>query len=332
MLSIGEFAKLTGLTIKTLRLYHEKGLLPPARVDSWTGYRYYARESLERARRVVELRDLGFPLAEIREVLSMGDASLAECLAGHRRRVEEKLRKVHEAMLSLDALLVQGKEKKMGSFKLDRDIDRRMGAWLARVRSVRGQELDGQVPCFTVTSLSGEAGGEAFAAVLAGRVGFDAWDDELVSAIAAHPAHREAVLASLDDEQRAWVEAASAVPKLRIAAALAAHGRAILLELGANHLLPPERALRIRLEPPLERAIAHFAAGKGCSAEVARETLARKIDETSRFLREAYQASDGPSDHDLVINSATLDLYNAVEISIRAYEAKFKPAPGWWDV
>ena len=39
--SIGEFSKITGLTVKTLRFYHEQGLLHPTHVDSETGYRYY---------------------------------------------------------------------------------------------------------------------------------------------------------------------------------------------------------------------------------------------------------------------------------------------------
>jgi len=41
MFSIGEFSRITGLSIKALRLYHEKGILVPGRVDDATGYRYY---------------------------------------------------------------------------------------------------------------------------------------------------------------------------------------------------------------------------------------------------------------------------------------------------
>ena len=45
--SIGEFSKITGLTIKTLRFYHEQGLLTPTTVDEETGYRYYAEAKIE---------------------------------------------------------------------------------------------------------------------------------------------------------------------------------------------------------------------------------------------------------------------------------------------
>ncbi|MGI5996084.1 MAG: MerR family DNA-binding transcriptional regulator, partial [Saccharomonospora viridis] len=49
-LSIGAFAQACGLTPKALRLYDELGLLTPARVDACTGYRYYERSQLDRAR------------------------------------------------------------------------------------------------------------------------------------------------------------------------------------------------------------------------------------------------------------------------------------------
>lgn len=42
MLSIGEFSRATGLTVKTLRFYHEQGILVPSQVDSGSGYRFYA--------------------------------------------------------------------------------------------------------------------------------------------------------------------------------------------------------------------------------------------------------------------------------------------------
>jgi DNA-binding transcriptional MerR regulator len=65
LLTIGEFARLSRLSQKALRLYDELGLLRPFRVDEWSGYRYYAPSQLERARLVAWLRRLGMPLAQI---------------------------------------------------------------------------------------------------------------------------------------------------------------------------------------------------------------------------------------------------------------------------
>jgi len=48
--SIGEFSQITGLSVKTLRFYHEKGILLPSSVDEATGYRFYQADKIEKAR------------------------------------------------------------------------------------------------------------------------------------------------------------------------------------------------------------------------------------------------------------------------------------------
>jgi serine/threonine protein phosphatase PrpC len=78
LLTIGEFGRLAQLSPKALRLYDELGLLRPAKVDQWSGYRYYAPDQLERARLVAWLRRLGLPLAQIAAVLDApGEAAAA---------------------------------------------------------------------------------------------------------------------------------------------------------------------------------------------------------------------------------------------------------------
>ncbi|WP_037672158.1 MerR family transcriptional regulator [Streptomyces griseus] len=91
MLTIGAFAKACRLSPKALRLYDELGLLPPARVDPDTGYRYYALAQLERARLVAWLRRLGMPLARIREVCELhahDPAAAGREIRAHWARVE----------------------------------------------------------------------------------------------------------------------------------------------------------------------------------------------------------------------------------------------------
>jgi DNA-binding transcriptional MerR regulator len=70
MLSIGEFAHSTMLSIKTIRYYQELGILLPDRIDKGTGYRYYDQKSYDRARSIQMLKDLGFTLNEIRLILT----------------------------------------------------------------------------------------------------------------------------------------------------------------------------------------------------------------------------------------------------------------------
>ena len=69
MLKIGEFSKLAQVSVKTLRYYDELGLLRPDWVDRYTGYRYYALSQLPRLNRLLALRELGFPLAQIERLL-----------------------------------------------------------------------------------------------------------------------------------------------------------------------------------------------------------------------------------------------------------------------
>jgi DNA-binding transcriptional MerR regulator len=70
---IGEFARLSATSIKTLRFYDERGLLKPVEVDARTGYRYYAAAQLRELAAIRALKDLGAPLADIRRVLSQSD-------------------------------------------------------------------------------------------------------------------------------------------------------------------------------------------------------------------------------------------------------------------
>ena len=77
-MSIGEFARRTRLSAKALRLYDELGLLPPARVDEDSGYRFYEPGQLKQARLIATLRQLQMPLAEIEAVLSLEPVQAAE--------------------------------------------------------------------------------------------------------------------------------------------------------------------------------------------------------------------------------------------------------------
>ncbi|MFB7395500.1 MerR family transcriptional regulator [Streptomyces sp. NPDC056191] len=93
MLTIGDFARASRLSAKALRRYDELGLLPPARVDPFTGYRYYAEEQLERARLIAWLRGIGMPLAEVGRVCALyaSDASgAARAIRGYWARVESE--------------------------------------------------------------------------------------------------------------------------------------------------------------------------------------------------------------------------------------------------
>lgn len=69
MLKIGEFSKLARVSVKTLRYYADLGLLKPAYVDRYSGYRYYALEQLPRLNRILALKELGFSLIQIEQMV-----------------------------------------------------------------------------------------------------------------------------------------------------------------------------------------------------------------------------------------------------------------------
>ena len=88
MLKIGDFSKVAQVSVKTLRYYGERGLLEPAWIDRFTGYRFYLLEQLPRLNRILALKDLGFSLDQIEELLHE-DVSSAELRGMMRLRRAE---------------------------------------------------------------------------------------------------------------------------------------------------------------------------------------------------------------------------------------------------
>lgn len=88
LMTIGDFARASGLSAKALRLYDDSGLLVPAEVDPFSGYRRYATAQLDRARLVARLRLAGMPLARIRVVADLPARAAAAELTSYWRQVE----------------------------------------------------------------------------------------------------------------------------------------------------------------------------------------------------------------------------------------------------
>jgi DNA-binding transcriptional MerR regulator len=105
-LSIGDFSRATHMTVKTLRHYHQIGLLEPAEVDPHTGYRRYATAQIPTAQVIRRFRDLGMPLEEIQGVLSAPDLRTRnERITAHLDRLTRDLGRTQSAIASLRDLL-----------------------------------------------------------------------------------------------------------------------------------------------------------------------------------------------------------------------------------
>jgi DNA-binding transcriptional MerR regulator/effector-binding domain-containing protein len=112
MFSIGEFSRITGITVKALRHYHEEGLLAPSWVDEQTGYRYYDDAKIETARLIAFLRSLEFPLTEIRDLLKEGDdeQSLVQAMERHKRTLNQRIRSFKKSVRSVEQFLAEQRQ------------------------------------------------------------------------------------------------------------------------------------------------------------------------------------------------------------------------------
>src|SRR5205807_5996223 len=73
LVPIGDFSRMTHLSVKALRFYHDQGLLEPTRIDPASGYRYYDPGQVPVAQVIRRLRDLDMPLDQVRAVLQAPD-------------------------------------------------------------------------------------------------------------------------------------------------------------------------------------------------------------------------------------------------------------------
>jgi DNA-binding transcriptional MerR regulator len=106
MFSIGEFARMGTVSIRTLRHYDEIGLLHPAQVDPDTGYRSYSADQLGQLNRIIALKDLGFSLSQTAKLLSgITVAELRGMLALRRAQLEQELDAYTSRLLGVEARL-----------------------------------------------------------------------------------------------------------------------------------------------------------------------------------------------------------------------------------
>jgi DNA-binding transcriptional MerR regulator len=213
-IGIGEFARRSRLSLKALRLYDERGVLVPSRVDQASGYRYYDTAQLDQARLVVMLRQLQLPLATVKELLACDPADAATRIAEHWRGAEA----AHDARRELAGYLVSrlsGKRSVMYEVTtrempersllcLKRNVDEQ-GAWAS------GKEFIAILRERPLPKIEGRAG--AFFCIYWGEVSADSdgpveWcrpvPETQAHALAEHypeltlrtePAHREAFAA-----------------------------------------------------------------------------------------------------------------------------------------
>ena len=104
--TIGDYSRATHLSVKTLRHYHDVGLLNPSEIDPATGYRYYSEQQIPTAQVIRRLRGLQMPIAEVKAVLAARNADARNRLiVAHLDRLESELARTNAAVGELRDLL-----------------------------------------------------------------------------------------------------------------------------------------------------------------------------------------------------------------------------------
>jgi len=108
LFSIGEFSRLSHLTVKALRHYHDVGLFEPAEVDASSGYRQYEATQLSQARIIRRLRALDMPIEQVQYVLTApSEAEKQLAIGAHLKSMESELQRTREVVASLRSLLTE---------------------------------------------------------------------------------------------------------------------------------------------------------------------------------------------------------------------------------
>ena len=137
MFKIGEFSRLSRVSVRMLRHYDQLGLLTPSQTDSFTGYRYYSAEQLPRLNRIIALRDLGFSLEQISGMLDedLSTDQLLGMLKLKRGEVEKQMQMEGQRLARLEVRIRQMSESPLhGAYDvIVRDIEPELVATLREV-------------------------------------------------------------------------------------------------------------------------------------------------------------------------------------------------------
>jgi hypothetical protein len=228
-------------------------------------------------------------------------------------------------------------------------LERQLGMWelkrrLQDVGSRPGRCLEGNVaygPCLLVSRQRGSGGGRV--AHLAGeRLGWHVFDREIVDEIAQLARVRQQLMQSVDAETRAnWEDAWR--PELQpedigceqylrclrqVVLALGHHGDVVILGRGAQHLLPAQCALRVRVAAPFELRVRRVAESHKVPLPEAQAHVQEFDASRADFIKKSFQRDPNSAlDYDLIVNTENITVEAAVEIVLLAMRDKLGVLP-----
>jgi len=224
---------------------------------------------------------------------------------------------------------------------LGKIVDANIREWMKReesfIKRQREKELAEPLPLITISRDRGSGGGK-IAKFLAEKTGFTLIDKEFLEHIAKRAEVRKEVVAMVEEKARQnvfrWLTALRKTERLtsneyfnhllEVVAAISQLGGAVLVGRGANFILEPKTALRVRIVCPLAVRIQKFVEADKITPQSARKNILKKDDERKAFVAEWFRKDiDNPEYYDLEINTNFLDIETAAALILHAYNKKF---------
>ena len=226
---------------------------------------------------------------------------------------------------------------------LEAIVDRQIRLWnLQRESRQRKKKGARHWPVITVSREYG-ALGAAVGRVVAQRFGFEFWDQEIVHAMADNTGIDEVLLETLDEHTRnnldmliegilrgeSYTESEYLRQLMRVVHTIGNHGGAVIIGRGAQYILEPDEALRVRAVCPRNVRIEGLA-DRGA---VSKGKAGKEVDHVERdrhtFIEHHYQQDvRDPSAYDLLVNTGTLNMEQAADLVVHCYKARFGAIPG----
>ena len=178
------------------------------------------------------------------------------------------------------------------------------------------------IPVITISSEPG-SGGRVIAQGLAKRLGIDLFDRNIVKEIAGSAHISGAVIETMEKDRLSGIKdfISSLVNDrylwpgvyldhlMKVVAAIASHGNAIIVGRGANFLIPAEDRLSIRVISPLDTRVNNVSKEFGVTREEAKRRVINRENRRSAFIRQSFNADVAdPRNYDLVVNTQKLDM------------------------
>ncbi len=204
----------------------------------------------------------------------------------------------------------------MNKMNLNILVEKQIQRW--QLRKDKGEHLT-QPATLPVVTISRHAGidGSGLGRRIADELGYDFWDQELLHAMAEHAHVSETLLATLDEQPSSYIadivtaflSRTSTQPDeylnelFRQVQVIAQHGHSVVMGRGAQFILKPDRAFRVRLIAPLEHRVERFAKSSNTSSKEARNEILLLDAKRERFTRQNWSEEiESPCNYDLVLN------------------------------